>query len=106
MNYRFMRALVFFDLPTETNEDKRNYRQFRKLLIKNGFIMLQESVYTRMLITPTAQRSVLNLIRRNRPPAGIVQVLTVTEKQFGKMEYVTGEFHTDIIDSDERLVVL
>lgn len=101
-----MRALVFFDLPTETNEDKRNYRQFRKLLIKNGFIMLQESVYTRMLITPTAQRSVLNLIRRNRPPAGIVQVLTVTEKQFGKMEYVTGEFHTDIIDSDERLVVL
>ncbi len=106
MSYRFMRALVFFDLPTETNEDKRNYRQFRKLLIKNGFIMLQESVYTRMLITPTAQRSVLNLIRRNRPPAGIVQVLTVTEKQFGKMEYVTGEFHTDIIDSDERLVVL
>ena len=101
-----MRALVFFDLPTETNEDKRNYRQFRKLLIKNGFIMLQESVYTRMLITPTAQRSVLNLIRRNRPPAGMVQVLTVTEKQFGKMEYVTGEFHTDIIDSDERLVVL
>ncbi len=106
MSYRFMRALVFFDLPTETNEDKRNYRQFRKLLIKNGFIMLQESVYTRMLITPTAQRSVLNLIRRNRPPAGMVQVLTVTEKQFGKMEYVTGEFHTDIIDSDERLVVL
>ena len=106
MSYRFMRALVFFDLPTETNEDKRNFRQFRKLLIKNGFIMLQESVYTRMLITPTAQRSVLNLIRRNRPPAGIVQVLTVTEKQFGKMEYVTGEFHTDIIDSDERLVVL
>lgn len=106
MSYRFMRALVFFDLPTETNEDKRNYRQFRKLLIKNGFIMLQESVYTRMLITPTAQQSVLNLIRRNRPPAGIVQVLTVTEKQFGKMEYVTGEFHTDIIDSDERLVVL
>ena len=106
MSYRFMRALVFFDLPTETNEDKRNYRQFRKLLIKNGFIMLQESVYTRMLITPTAQRSVLNLIRRNRPPACIVQVLTVTEKQFGKMEYVTGEFRTDIIDSDERLVVL
>ena len=101
-----MRALVFFDLPTETNEDKRNYRQFRKLLIKNGFIMLQESVYTRMLITPTAQRSVHNLIRRNRPPAGIVQVLTVKEKQYGKMEYVTGEIRSDIIDRDERLVVI
>ena len=106
MSYRFMLALVFFDLPTETNEDKRNYRQFRKLLIKNGFIMLQESVYTRMLITPTAERAVVNLIRKNRPPEGMVQVLTVTEKQFGKMEYITGEFHTDIIDSDERLVIL
>ena len=35
--FRVMRMLVFFDLPTLTNEDKRNYRQFRKLLIKNGF---------------------------------------------------------------------
>lgn len=106
MSYRFMRTLVFFDLPTNTNEDRRNYRQFRKLLIKNGFIMLQESVYSRMLITPTAERSVVNLIRKNKPPTGMVQVLTVTEKQFEKMEYITGEFHTDIINSDERLVIL
>ena len=106
MSYRFMRTLVFFDLPTNTNEDRRNYRQFRRLLIKNGFIMLQESVYSRMLITPTAERSVVNLIRKNKPPAGMVQVLTVTEKQFEKMEYITGEFHTDIINSDERLVIL
>lgn len=106
MSYRFMRTFVFFDLPTETNEDKRNYRRFRKLLIKNGFIMLQESVYTRMLITPTAERSVVNLIRKNRPPDGMVLALTVTEKQFQKMEFITGEFHTDIVDSDERLVIL
>lgn len=97
---------MFFDLPTETNEDKRNYRQFRKTLIKNGFVMLQESVYTRMLITPSAERSVVNTIRKNKPPAGIVQILTVTEKQFETMEYVIGEFHSDIIDSDERIVIL
>ncbi len=101
-----MRTLVFFDLPTETNEDKRNYRKFRKLLIKNGFIMIQESVYTRMLITPSAERSVVNLIKKNRPPAGVVQLLTVTEKQFSNMEYITGEFHSDILDSDERLIIL
>ena len=40
--FRFMRMLVFFDLPTITGEEKRHYRQFRKLLIKNGFVMLQE----------------------------------------------------------------
>lgn len=106
MSYRFMRTLVFFDLPTDSAEDKRNYRHFRKVLIKNGFLMLQESVYTRMLITPSAEQAVLNVIRKNKPPAGTVQVLTVTEKQFSKMEYLVGEYSSDVIDSDERLVIL
>jgi CRISPR-associated protein Cas2 len=101
-----MRVIVFFDLPTETNEDKRNYRNFRKTLIKNGFIMLQESVYCRMLITPSAESSLLENIRKNKPPKGIVQILIVTEKQFSKMEYIVGESHSDVIDSDERLIIL
>ncbi|MBQ8907400.1 MAG: CRISPR-associated endonuclease Cas2 [Clostridia bacterium] len=101
-----MRLLVFFDLPTETNEDKRHYRQFRRCLIKNGFMMLQESVYCRMLITPTAERAAMETVRRNKPPAGVVQMLSVTEKQFSKMEYLIGEYHSELIDSDERLVIL
>lgn len=106
MSYRFMRLLVFFDLPTETNEDKRNYRKFHRTLIKNGFMMLQESVYCRMLITPTAERAAMDVIRKNKPPSGSVQMLSVTEKQFSKMEHLVGEFHSEIIDSDERLVIL
>ena len=47
MSYRFMRILVMFDLPTETSEERRDYRKFRKNLIKNGFIMMQESVYVK-----------------------------------------------------------
>ena len=101
-----MRTLVFFDLPTETNEDKRNYRKFRKTLIQNGFLMLQESVYARMLITPSAGEAVISVIRKNKPPKGIVQILTVTEKQFAQMEYLVGEYKSDTVDSDERLVVL
>ena len=106
MSYRFMRLIVFFDLPTDTNEDKRNYRQFRRTLIKNGFMMLQESVYCRMLITPSAEKSVMDLIKQNKPPTGTVQMLSVTEKQFSKMEYLVGEYHSEIIDSDERLIIL
>lgn len=106
MSYRFMRVLVFFDLPTETLEDKREYRKFRRVLIKNGFLMMQESVYCRMLLTPSAGRAVMDMIRKNRPSDGIVQVMTVTEKQFAGMEYITGEHHSEIIDSDERLIVL
>lgn len=106
MSYRFMRVIVFFDLPTETLENKREYRKFRKALIKNGFLMMQESVYCRMLLTPSAGRAVLDAIRKNRPPQGIVQIMTVTEKQFAGMEYITGVHHSEVIDSDERLIIL
>lgn len=101
-----MRVLVFFDLPTETLENKKEYRKFHKLLIKNGFLMMQESVYCRMLLTPSAGRAVLDVIRKNRPSDGIIQVMTVTEKQFAGMEYITGERHTEVIDTDERLIIL
>ena len=106
MSYRFMRTIIFFDLPTITEENRRDYRKFRKVLIKNGFLMMQESVYCRMLINPTAEKSVVDIIRRNKPPDGIVQVLTVTEKQFSHMEYICGKAHRDIISTDERLIEL
>ena len=103
---RFMRILVFFDLPVETTEDRRNYTRFRKLLIKNGFIMLQESVYCKLLTTPTVEQSIKHLLEQNKPPEGVVQSLMVTEKQFSKMEYFVGEFKTDIIDSEDRVIIL
>ena len=49
-----MRMIVFFDLPTETALDRRNYRRFRKLLTQNGFLMLQESVYCKLLLNMSA----------------------------------------------------
>ena len=101
-----MRMIIFFDLPTETPEDRRNYQRFRKGLIKNGFIMMQESVYCKLLLNSTAEQSVREAVRKIRPPKGIVQILTVTEKQFSRMEFLTGEFHSDVISSDERMIVL
>lgn len=101
-----MRVIVFFDLPVETNENRRDYSRFRKALIKNGFVMLQESVYCRMALNQTVAASVSSVVRRNKPPKGLVQVLTVTERQFAKMEFVTGEFNTDVISDDRRVVFL
>lgn len=106
MSYRFMRILVFFDLPTETAEDKRNYRHFRKELINGGFIMLQESVYCKLMTTPSVENSVKNMLQKNKPPKGLVQSLVVTEKQFAKMDFIVGKMQSEYIDSDERLVIL
>lgn len=106
MSYRFMRMLVFFDLPTETNENKRNYRNFRKMLIKNGFVMMQESVYCRLVLNQSVEEAIAETIRRNKPPDGIVQLLTITEKQFSKMEFICGEAKHEVLDSDDRVVIL
>lgn len=106
MSYRFMRMLVFFDLPTETAEDRRNYRKFRNGLLRNGFVMMQESVYCKLLMNGTADRYVREAVRKIKPPKGLVQLLTITEKQFSSMEFLTGSFYSDIISSDERMIVL
>ena len=106
MSYRFMRMLIFFDLPTETQADRRSYRRFRKMLIQNGFLMLQESVYCKLLLNTSAEKTAAEVIRKNKPPKGLVQMLTITEKQFSKMEWIVGGFHSEIIDTDERVVEL
>lgn len=106
MSYRFMRMIVFFDLPTNTEADLREYRRFRKLLIKNGFVMMQESVYTKMLLNQTVKTSVLEVLKKNKPPQGLVQALTVTEKQFSSAVNIVGQSVSNVIDTDERLIIL
>ena len=106
MNYRYMRVIVFFDLPTETAEDKREYRNFRKFLIKKGFLMMQESVYCKLALNTTVAESIVQAVKCNKPRAGIVQLLVITEKQFNKMEFIVGSAQNTIIDSDDRLVIL
>lgn len=106
MNYRFVRILVLFDLPVLTMENRRNYSRFRKFLIKNGFMMMQESVYCRMALNQNIANSIISNIRANKPPEGLVQILTVTEKQFSKMELLTGSYTSEVIDSDERLIII
>lgn len=101
-----MRAIVFFDLPTLTAEDIREYNRFHKFLIKNGYLMMQNSVYCHLALNAVSLASSIATVRKNKPKKGVVQVLTVTEKQFARMEFIIGEYNGDILNSDERLVIL
>ena len=101
-----MRIFVFFDLPVITSENRKNYTKFRKFLIKTGFQMMQESVYCRIAINQNAASSIIENIKKEGPPEGLVQVLTVTEKQFSKMVFITGKVESEILDTDERLVII
>ncbi len=101
-----MRILVMFDLPSITSEEKREYLRFRKFLLKDGFLMMQESIYCKLVLNATVANTVTENVRKNKPQKGLVQMLTVTEKQFSKMELLIGEGQSEVIDSDERLIVL
>lgn len=104
---RFMRLLVFFDLPVESASQRKEYRLFRKFLIKDGYLMMQESVYAKLVVNDGAAGASIMRLRKNRPPEGLVQVLKVTEKQFATMDYITGNREAyDEVDTMEEFVVL
>ncbi len=101
-----MRIMVFFDLPVLTGEQRKAYTRFRKFLLKNGFMMLQESVYCKLALNGTVARGIIDNVHKNSPNEGLIQLLTVTEKQYAKMEMIVGTLKSEILDSDERLVIL
>ncbi|MGN1417705.1 MAG: CRISPR-associated endonuclease Cas2 [Acutalibacteraceae bacterium] len=106
MSYRFMRVIVFFDLPTVTSADRREYSKFRRRLIKSGFMMMQESVYSKLALNSTQVTQIAGEVGKIRPEKGLVQILTVTEKQYSKMMILCGKGNRDVLDTDERLVIL
>ena len=95
MSYRFMRVIVFFDLPTISLEDKREYRNFRKFLLKKGFAMMQESVYSKLALNTTVANGVVSSVKEHKPKDGLVQMLVITEKQYSKVN----ASHLLLIDS-------
>lgn len=101
-----MRVIVLYDLPIISSSDIKAYTKFRKFLIRNGFMMMQKSVYTKLALNQTICRNIMENVRKNKPDAGVVQMIAITERQYSKMEIVVGEIQTTVLSSDERLVVL
>lgn len=102
-----MRLIVFFDLPVDTAKQRKDYRLFRKFLLKDGYLMLQESVYAKLVVNDGVAGAAVARLRKNKPPAGLVQVLKVTESQFATMEYITGSQGAhDEVDTTEELLIL
>jgi len=101
-----MQLLCMFDLPTLTAENRKHYRVFRKFLMKEGFIMLEESVYTRMIPSGNALRCLEENIRKNKPPRGLVLLLKITEHQYSNMEFIVGEYHSEVVQSTDPVIEL
>ena len=93
-------------MPVLTEANRRDYRIFRKYLIKSGFMMIQESVYCKLAQNSSVADTLVENIKKNKPSEGLVQVLRVTEKQYNKMDFIVGENTGDVLSTDERMVIL
>lgn len=91
---KFMRILVFFDLPVKTAKGKKEYTKFRKFLLTDGYYMVQYSVYARICNGYDAVNKHKERLRRNLPNNGSVRVLIITEKQYESIEIMIGELTT------------
>ena len=99
---RFMKILVFFDLPVSTKEKRREYSRFRKNLITEGFSMVQFSVYVRTVRNSDDAHKYVRIIKSFLPDEGSVRIMTVTEKQYNSMEIVVGKktMEENYLDTD------
>ena len=86
-----MWLVAMFDLPVDTQEARRRYTRFRTHLLKEGFTMLQFSVYARYCRSEDRTAVFRKRIREALPSRGEVRLLAVTDRQYGKMEVFQGK---------------
>lgn len=103
---RFMRIIVFFDLPTLTKSDRKNASRFRNFLVKDGYIMLQLSVYSRICKGQDDVDKHAKRLNSLIPKEGSVRLLTVTEKQYASMEVLVGTLKKEENLGEKQLLLL
>lgn len=86
-----MRLIVLFDLPVNTKANRKRYQQFHKFLVKDGYTMMQFSVYSRIADGLDGIEKHLGRLRANTPSKGNIRVMTVTEKQYSSMLFLVGK---------------
>jgi len=87
---KFMRILVFFDLPVKTKQEKKVAAKFRKFLLDDGYHMLQYSMYARTCNGNDAVEKHKKRLYAYLPDNGSVRALTITEKQYQSIEILVG----------------
>jgi len=83
--YRIMWLFVFFDLPTNTKKERKAAARFRKELLRDGFTMMQYSVYNRHCASRESAEVHLKRVKATLPEAGQVSILQITDKQYGNI---------------------
>lgn len=101
--YHIMWLFVFFDLPTTTKKERKDAALFRKHLEKDGFSMMQYSVYTRYCASRESMEVHTKRVRSFLAPSGKVSILSVTDKQYGDISNFWGKIESRRIEIPQQL---
>ena len=101
-----MWTFAMFDLPVTDKKARKAYTQFRKALLKEGFMMLQFSVYARYCPTEEASDVYRRRVQGSLPDEGRVRLLAITDRQFGKMEVFDGKTRQRVEDPPQQLLLV
>lgn len=103
--FRIMWVLVFFDLPTETKQERKIYAKFRKDLQKDGFAMFQFSIYLRHCASMENAEVHKKRVKKMLPDKGHIGIIMITDKQFGMMEIFQGKKEAPHTNTPKQLEI-
>lgn len=98
-----MWLFVFFDLPTNTKKERKDATQFRKALEKDGFSMMQYSVYVRHCPSRENMNVHIARVRASMPPSGQISILNITDKQYGEIRNFWGKVERAKLTTPQQL---
>ena len=101
--YRIMWLFVLFDLPTSTKKERKEAAGFRKKLLKDGFTMMQYSVYTRHCASKESADVHIKRIKKGLPDAGQVSIAQITDKQYGNIVNYWGVNTSPLAEQPKQL---
>ncbi len=104
--YRIMWIFVYFDLPSVTKIEKKRYRLFKDRLQKDGFYMMQYSIYVRHCTSRENAEVHKRRVKKMLPPNGHVIIHMVTDKQFGMMDVYYNTKKQKSIDTEHGQLIM
>lgn len=100
-----MWLFVFFDLPVSSKPERQTATRFRNFLLKDGYMMIQFSVYARICNGQDRVEKHLLRLGAKIPEKGSVRALQITDKQYERMKILVGTKKNNEKTKSEQLVL-
>ncbi len=101
--YQTVWIIVLFDLPVDCPQSRKDYSQFRKQLLDDGFIMMQYSVYMRHCASDENAQVHIKRVKHALPPDGEVRIMSITDKQFSRIKVFYGKIRQPTEKAPEQI---